>query len=154
MTKILPRKTLFTLTVLQCFLVVITELSEIFFEKDIFKLDAPLHVASVIGQGLMNIGLLVPILLVSAYQMWKRHSTIAFFMWLGTMFYMLYMWVCWNFTLRFNHLFLAYTAILGLTFYAVITALVTVNADAVKDQFAEGAKTRVAVIFLAVIAAL
>ena len=53
----------------------------------------------------------------------RRGSPRALYVWLGCLLYLIYAFAIYAFAVRFNHLFLAYVAVLGLSFYALVGAV-------------------------------
>jgi hypothetical protein len=79
-----------------------------------------------IGQDIGNL-LAVPVLLISTYLLTKRKSTKAFFIWIGTLLYLIYAYLVYSFSVHFNYLFLVYVAVLGISFYTLIGGLLGQN---------------------------
>jgi hypothetical protein len=70
-----------------------------------------------IGQDVINLSLIVPVLIVSAIFS-KRGNKTAPFIWAGAIQYLLYTFLIYCFDVHFNNMFLIYCLILGITFYA------------------------------------
>lgn len=98
--------------------------------------ETPLWVAQAAGQDIINIFLIVPTLLISAYFTGKGKRS-GFFVWLGTMLYTTYTFVIYSFGLHFNSFFLIYCWTLGVSAYAFITLTVQVKPETVKGWFDE-----------------
>ncbi len=73
------------------------------------------------GQDIGNL-IAVTVLLISTYKAVKGSSK-AFLVWLGTLFYLLYAYIIYSVAVHFNSLFLVYVAVLGLTFFTILTAV-------------------------------
>ncbi len=74
----------------------------------------------------VNLFLVVP--LIVAVALWARRGSLAAsIVWLGTLLYLIYSYVIYTMAVHFNALFLVYTAVLGLSFYAFILTLLSVS---------------------------
>ena len=71
------------------------------------------------GQDIVNLFLVVPLLLVSLLLL-RKNNIIAFYVFGGTVFYILYSFVIYCFGVHFNIMFLLYCATLGLSTYIFI----------------------------------
>lgn len=111
------------------------------------------YAAQGIGQDIINLFLVVPILIVATYFAWKKNKT-GLFIWSGTVFYLAYSYAIYSFGLHFNQLFLAYCLILGLSFYSLIYYIITFKNENVSAWFAGKVSTQTTGIFLIVIAVL
>ena len=81
------------------------------------------------GQDIFDLFLIVPLLLVSLLFMLKNNR-VSYFIFSGTIFYILYSFVIYCFGVHFNRLFLFYCLILGASFYTfllVINVLIRLN---------------------------
>lgn len=143
-------RTLFPLTLILCLLIVIASVGGILFEEQLYALEAPYYVAQLIGTDIANLLLVVPTLLVSVLLM-RRSSARAYFVWSGTMMFAVYISLSYCLTLHFNRLFLVYCAILGLSFHLLLTPLVTLDAEKVREWFVQGTKTTAVIIYLLVL---
>ena len=72
-----------------------------------------------VGQDIVNLFLAVPLLILSLIFM-LRECRFAFFIYGGTIFYILYSYVIYSLGIHFNFLFLLYCMILGLSIYSFI----------------------------------
>lgn len=75
--------------------------------------------AQSIGQDLINVFIILPFLLISAYYVYKGSSN-ALLLWSGTILYIIYTYVIYCFNIHFNEFFLQYCFILGLSIYALL----------------------------------
>ncbi|MBB1508303.1 hypothetical protein [Tessaracoccus sp. MC1756] len=73
------------------------------------------------GQDIGNL-IAVVVLLLSARE-YRRGSTRAGLVWLGTVLYLIYAYVVYAMAVHFNGLFLVYVAVLGLCVYAVVYSI-------------------------------
>lgn len=75
--------------------------------------------AQVIGQDMVDLFLVVPLLLIS-FRMARRGSRTWILIYGGVLAYLMYSFVIYAFGLRFNRFFLLYCATLGLSLYAFV----------------------------------
>lgn len=128
-------KTVWYFTVPTALLIIVTGVAGAFF-ADTYAQETPLWVAQAAGQDIINIALIVPTLLISAF-FTGRGKRSAFFVWLGTMLYTTYTFVIYSFGLHFNSFFLIYCWTLGLSAYAFMTLTAQVKPGEVKSWFDE-----------------
>lgn len=105
-----------------------------------------------VGQDIMNL-ILIPILLISANQIRKQSRT-ALFIWIGSMFYLIYAFFIYAFAIHFNALFLVYCANLGISAYAIIAILYQTDIVEIQDRFNKSASFKEQASFLIGIALL
>ncbi|MEO8167100.1 MAG: hypothetical protein ABI623_02575 [bacterium] len=75
--------------------------------------------AQAVGQDAVDLILVAPMLIVSAF-LAQRKNIIAMFFWGGTCLYLIYTYTIFCFDVHFNNLFLIYCFTLGLAFYSFI----------------------------------
>ena len=75
-----------------------------------------------IGQDIVNLFIVTPLLLVSLY-LYNNGKKIAYLIFSGTISYILYSFVIYSLGIHFNNLFLLYCAVLGLSIYIFILSL-------------------------------
>jgi hypothetical protein len=112
-----------------------------------------LYAAQGIGQDIVNMFIVVPILLISAFFAWQK-SKLGLLIWSGAVSYLAYSYTIYCFGMHFNNLFLAYCAILGLSFYSLAYFVITSLKEIVSDWFSNKISTKSTGIFLIVIAIL
>ena len=105
-----------------------------------------------VGQDLANLIFAVPSLLVSAALV-SKGSRVGLFVWLGTTLYILYTFALYCFALHFNPFFLVYCAVLGLTFYSIISLVLSIDRLVIKNWFDENRSNNFASYFLLAISA-
>lgn len=115
--------------------------------------DTPYSVAQVVGQDAITLGVVLPMLVMSALLTWQG-SQRARLVWLGGLMYMVYTYVGYAFDVRFNPLFLVYVALLGCSTYALIGGLVTTDWAGIQASFNGRTPVKTVSIYLAVIAVL
>jgi hypothetical protein len=104
------------------------------------------------AQDAFDIAVLVPLLLCASY-FYRKGSRPALFVLLGSLLYSLYTYVIYCFALHFNALFLVYCGVLGLSFYAILYVLLSLNLDDLKGWFDAGRPVTLPSVFLIVLAA-
>lgn len=87
-----------------------------------------------VGQDIINLFLAVPLLILSLIFM-VRECRFAFFIYGGTIFYILYSYVIYSLGIHFNSLFLLYCVILGLSIYSFILLAHELSTRDVKGWF-------------------
>lgn len=150
MSKVPNLKIMIILTLILCLFIIISSLSGVFFEKELYSMNVPAYIVQSVGTDIGNLFVIVPILLLSIIFLY-RNSKKAFIIWFGTMMYALYLFIYNCFTLHFNHLFLIYCAELGLTLYSLFIAIASLNADSIKSWFSLTAKTTGTIIYLLIL---
>lgn len=123
------------------------------FIESTYTRENTLYAAQGIGQDFVNLLIVVPILLISAFFACRK-SKLGLLIWSGTIFYLAYSYSIYSFGLHFNNFFLMYCSILGLSFYSLIYFVISSLKEDVSDWFATIISTKWTGIFLIVIAAL
>jgi hypothetical protein len=116
-------------------------------------LDTPYFAVQAVGQDLVSLSVVLPLLIISAI-LTSRGSRRAKLIWLGGLTYLVYTYVVAAFDVRFNSLFLVYVALLGSSVYALIGGMVTTNMPKIKAGFTEKTPVKAISIYLAVLAVL
>ena len=106
-----------------------------------------------IGQDIVNLFIVAPLLLLSTILYYKGNKK-AMFLWAGLLSYILYSYVIYGFAQPFNFLFLVYCAILGISFYAFMYFVISKINGAIKDWYEEKFPKRAVIIYFVIIAAL
>jgi len=123
------------------------------FIESTYARENALYAAQGIGQDIINLFIVVPILLITAFFAWRK-SKLGLLIWSGTIFYLAYSYTIYSFGLHFNNLFLAYCTILGLSFYSLIYFVIISLKEDVSEWFETKVSTKSTGIFLIVIAVL
>lgn len=123
--------------------------SELLFDG-VFRGDDHTLVAQIVGFDFVTLAVVLPVLVASAV-LAAHGSERARLVWLGALAYVLYTYAIYAFQVRFNPLFLAYVALLGLSLYAVIGGLATTDLTALRDRFAHGTPVKATSVFLAAV---
>jgi hypothetical protein len=87
--------------------------------SEIYKGSSANWLAQTIGQDAIDLLLVAPILLVSGLFAYRANA-IALKLWVGVLLYVVYTFLIYCFSVRFNILFIPYCLILGLSFYALL----------------------------------
>jgi hypothetical protein len=123
------------------------------FDAATYERDAASMAAQGAGQDLVDLVLVVPLLVFSLIFM-LRNSRIASLIFGGTVFYILYSFCIYAFGVYFNKFFLLYCLILGSSLYLFILVILELTRMDVQSWFSEKAPTRLAGVYLLLIAAL
>jgi hypothetical protein len=102
------------------------------FLPETYAQDAPYFASQGIAQDVITLFVTVPVLVIS-FIFALRGSLRARLVWLGMIGYVLYSYVMYAFSVRFNSLFLVYVCILGLAIYSFVGTIATTDAEAVKE---------------------
>jgi hypothetical protein len=119
------------------------------FFKGLYR-DAPYFAAQAVGQDLVSLTVVIPVLVLSSF-LAGRGSSRARLVWLGGLVYLVYSYMISAFDVKFNQFFLLYVALLGCSLYALIGGLVTLDMAGIKAGFTERTPVRVVSIFFAVL---
>jgi len=139
-------KTVLWLSVLDAFLVLLASASGLLFNS-IYARETPSWAVQGIGQDIINI-VAVVVLIIAAYFA-NKESVKAILVWSGVLLYLIYAYVIYAFDVHFNSLFLVYVAILGLSFYALVSSIIHMHLDSLHAYFSATTKARrVSVFFL------
>jgi hypothetical protein len=131
-------KTRRTLSILTILLAISLAVVSVFgaFVTGTYDRDAPSMAAQGMGQDLVDLFLVVPLLLVS-FLFHLRGSRVASLVYGGTLFYILYSFIIYCFGVHFNRLFLHYCLTLGLSVYAFILFMTEARKEDVGAWFEE-----------------
>jgi hypothetical protein len=94
------------------------------FLSSAYAKESPLWAAQGTGQDYINLFIVFPVLLISAYLV-SKGSIRALFIWLGLLIYIAYSYVLYSFFVTFGPLFLVYVAALGFAFYALLGGIIS-----------------------------
>jgi hypothetical protein len=123
------------------------------FDPATYERDSASMGAQGIGQDLVDLFLVAPMLLLSLF-FFRRGSRLWTFVYGGILFYIMYSFVIYAFGVNFNRLFLLYCTTLGLSLYAFIIFVHSLAGMNVKEWFRPQAPVRLTGIFLLVVAAI
>lgn len=118
-----------------------------------YEKETPSWSAQGVGQDFVNLFVIVPALLVSAYRA-NGGSARALFVWQGLILYLVYSYVLYAFFIHFGPLFLVYVSALGLSFYALAGTVVSVDTNALASELARTRDARLMSTLLMTVGAL
>jgi hypothetical protein len=107
--------------------------------------------AQSMGQDIVDLFLVTPVLLVTSLQAYKKNKK-ALLLWAGVLFYLIYTFSIYCFAVHFNQLFIVYCFILGLSSYLFLWFILSQYNEPVTAWFNEMLPARVIGIYLIVIA--
>ncbi len=117
-----------------------------FFNPGIFR-DPAMTAGNARGTALVILVVAVP-LLVGSMVMAMRGSARAGIVWLASLAYILYNSVLFCFAMTFNRLFLVYVAIFALSLWSLVTVLLQVDADSLRERFSSRMPVRGFAVYL------
>ncbi len=101
-----------------------------------------------VASDIVDLFVVVPLLVVSTI-LARRGSLRGLLVWTGTLGFLVYNFMIYAFSVRFNPMFLAYCTVLGLSFYGLMTVREFLSPDEIAKTFSHGAPRRsIAVTFL------
>ena len=145
-------KLILALSMLLLIFLVIASFSGIFIEAT-YARNTPSFAAQGIGQDIVNLFIVTPLLLISSILYYKGNIK-GKFVWAGLIVYILYSYVIYGFAQPFNFLFLVYCAVLGLAFYAFIYFLLTTYHEPIKDYYQSEFPSKAVILFNLIVALL
>ena len=104
-----------------------------------------------IGQDIVNLFFVVPLLLVSLYLVRKNNRS-GLLILAGTLFYIMYSFIIYAFGVHFNQMFLLYCTILGLSLFTFVILISGLNNLNVKSWFREERLTNIIGVYFIIIA--
>jgi hypothetical protein len=104
--------------------------------------ETRLRAAQSVGNDAGNLALIVPVLLIAAV-LALRGWVAARLVWMGALLYLVYDYTAYALALHFNSMFLAYCAVLGLSFYALAGTLASLPVEEVARCYAPSAPASV-----------
>jgi len=123
------------------------------FIESTYARETTLYTSQGIGQDIVNLFIVVPILLVASFFA-SRKSKLGLLVWSGAIFYLAYSYTIYSFGLHFNQLFILYCAILGLSFYSFVYFILSAHKVNAAELFSDKISTLSTGVFLIVIAVL
>lgn len=115
--------------------------------------DVPYNAVQAQGQDLVSLVVGLPLLVISLLYT-IRGSERALLVWLGTLMYILYTYLTYAFSAVFNEFFLLYIALVSLTFFTLVTALLHVDVGQIRLHFSEKTPLKTVSIYLLAVALL
>jgi len=118
-----------------------------------YEREVPSLATQGIGQDLVNLFIVVPLLVILLVFLRKQNRA-AMFLLSGTLFYILYSFIIYSLGIHFNYLFLLYCTILGLSTYLFIIMIHELMGMDVGSWFEEHTPARLTGIYLIIVAIL
>lgn len=118
-----------------------------------YEREVPSLATQGIGQDLVDLFLVVPLLIILLIFIRKGNRT-AMFLFSGTLFYILYSFIIYSLGIHFNYLFLLYCSTLGLSTYLFIIIMHELMGMDVGSWFEEHPPVRLTGIYLIIVAIL
>ncbi|MBN2029305.1 hypothetical protein JW824_03575 [bacterium] len=116
-----------------------------------YERDATPMAVQGMGQDIVDLFLVVPLLLGTLVLTWK-HNKASFFLFGGTVFYILYSFFIYAFGVHFNELFLLYCLTLGTSLYLFILIMIELNKMDVQTWFSNKIPVKTISVYLIVTA--
>ena len=151
----MENKRLNSITILAILLAIALSIVSYFgaFVASTYERDAASMAAQGIGQDIVDLFLVVPLLLVTLALV-RRNNKAAHFIFSGTVFYIVYSFFIYCFGVHFNNLFLLYCSIAGASFYLFILSLFELNRMDVQKWFSDKMPVRAFTVFFIIVAAM
>jgi hypothetical protein len=137
------------LSLLAAVLMALTSLAGLFADST-YALETAEWAAQGIGQDLINVALVFPVLVISAF-LARRGSVRARLIATGALFYVAYSYALYALFVHFGTLFLVYVAVLGLSVFALIGATAELDAGALQGVLGARRWRRTAAVFLVLV---
>jgi len=118
-----------------------------------YESDAASMAAQGMGQDMVDLFLVVPLLLITIFFV-NKNSRVALMIFSGTVFYILYSFVIYSFGVHFNRLFLLYCATFGLSFYIFVLIIYELARTEIQDWFNDNVPVRSIGFYFIVIASM
>jgi len=118
-----------------------------------YEREVPSLATQGIGQDLVNLFLVVPLLIILLVFV-RKQDRAAMFLFSGTLFYILYSFIIYSLGIHFNSLFLLYCATLGLSTFLFIIMIHELMGMDVGSWFEEHTPARLTGIYLIIVAIL
>lgn len=142
-------KTITYLSIILVFALLVASFAGAFISKT-YARDTESLAAQGIGQDIVNLFIVIPLLLLSLIMIRKKHK-IFYFIFGGTILYIFYSFIIYCFGVRFNNLFLIYCLILGVSFYTLAIFIYGFNQIGVEYWFDDKTPIRSTSILLIII---
>lgn len=111
------------------------------FVSSTYERDAASMAAQGIGQDIVDLFFVVPLLIIALVFMLRKNK-LAYFIFSGTVFYILYSFFIYSFGVHFNNLFLLYCLTLGISLYTFILVISELNRMDVQNWFSNKVPAR------------
>lgn len=116
--SVLPGRNILKVSIPLILLVTAVSSAGLFYPQ-VYRAATPSWLAQSIGQDAVDMFLIVPVLIIGTIYSFRDHR-IGLYLWLGTLLYLVYTFLIYCFTVRFNPLFIPYCLILGISFFSLV----------------------------------
>ncbi len=138
------------ITIILIILMTISSISGLIFQDILYRDLNTYYLANIIPQDIANLVIILPIFILSL-KLIKQEKIIGLFLWMGCEITLCYIGITYCFTIPFNHLFLVYIAIFGISFYALIWVLLILDYNQIENLHNEEKNTKYVVNFLVIV---
>ena len=121
--------------------------------KSIYVGLTPVFLPQALAQDIANLAIVSPLWLILAV-LALRGSLRSYLLWLGVLAFTIYNYVIYTFSIPFGPLFLLWVAVFGMSIFALIGGIATIDHQVVRSAFTSRRATLVVAWFLIVTAAL
>ncbi|GAB4318159.1 MAG: hypothetical protein Kow0019_19590 [Methanobacteriaceae archaeon] len=142
----MDKKIIYINSIIIALLAAIANISGLFW-KNLYQNDTISITAQMMGQDLITLIIVLPLLLISIYLI-VRNSLKGRLMWMGIMFYFIYTYASMSFLASYNQLFLVYVAILALSLYTFMGEILTMKIEDIREIFTPGRINKITAIYL------
>lgn len=143
------KKIIITITMILSVLLAIVSYCGVFIPLT-YERDAASMAAQGVGQDIVDLFLIVPLLIV-VLPFIKKDNKLSLFIHSGTLFYILYSLLIYSFGVHFNYLFLFYCFTLGVALYAFIYIIYVLSGMEIESWFDKKMPSKLIGIFLILI---
>lgn len=144
------KKMIFILTLFTTLLMVYAAFQGVF-NPNTFAKDSKSFGTQGIGQDFVNLFFVAPLLLISLI-LFLKENKIGYYLFGGTVLYILYSYIIYAFGVHFNHLFLIYSLLFSFSLYLFIIFMMEFSAKEIKSWFQEQIPAKTMSIFMIVVA--
>ena len=123
------------------------------FIPDTYAKETANWTAQAIGQDIIDLFLITPLLLITSWLAYKKNR-VALFLWSGVLVYLIYTFVLFCFAIHFNYLFIVYCMTLGLSFYAFLYFLLSQIKEPVASWYNDRVPVKTVGIYLIILSGL
>jgi hypothetical protein len=133
-------------------LLAISSVPGIFLPSVVYANENRLYTSGAVGADLVNLVVVAPLLMVTAI-LALRGWMGARLLWTSTVLYVVYAFIYYTLDVRFNHLFWAYCAVQGLSFYVLVGALPSLSIPEIARRYSSRTPAVATAILFLIIAA-
>ena len=145
----MDKKIIYINSIIIAVLAIISTISGLFW-NGLYKHNTISVIAQMMGQDLITLVIVVPLLLISLYFIYTN-SLKGRLIWMGILFYFIYTYAAMSFLASYNQLFLVYVAIFSISVYTFLGELVSLDVSTIKKSFKPGVTIKVSAVFLIIV---